>query len=752
MRYNANLKRRLFYTYFSLFFVPLLAIGTLFAILTVSNAREDARNECREVVESMAQEISGEFGQLDRFAHRLSETRFLQKLMYTQGDPLRINRIDPISIRDFNQQFSVYSVSNRFVAAAALYLNEKNLIFTGEIQIADMDLYIETYFDMTQAEKFYFAGIPERSKFGQLVWPVTVRSPIPHKAGMLYVVSLPTKSLESIKGTLIFIINPPYLKGLVTDPFPRYNGRLTLQLPDDRVVVEHTRTVSETETVPGNFADKVLSTTGIGLNQGRVTTRRSRRRVVIDVPVSHDLWLSYQVSAGGLYLEATKLLILWILAFIPAIGAGTFAAYLLSNRNYRPVERIYKLVQAKWGEMAIPEKRINEYDYIFDHLSDMPERKHLVVLEQQKPQLIRSYLRALVEHNYSDLKELERRFTVLEVEFPYQVFACIVVHKSDPDELPAVECLPQVIPHVAFRIPYNRYACLIVNTVGDDEVIALAKGLTAGIRREIQQESYCGVGGIYNRMEDLHLSYTQAVFAIEYHMLESEKDVHVYRYIKEGMDYFYFPIDREIDIATALRTGDSERSLKIVDSLLETNTGIQNISPKAIRNLFFSAYMIGLRIMSESECHNLEESDPAELMSSETINDMREIVALFYHRVCSNCRNGRAGHTAIMVHRIEQFVSEHYADKNLSLTTLADHLGMSTSHVSRFFNSHFNRSFPDYLNHFRITKAIELMTAERGLMMKDLSERVGYYNPVTFRRSFKRVTGSTPTEYRLVHE
>jgi YesN/AraC family two-component response regulator len=62
------------------------------------------------------------------------------------------------------------------------------------------------------------------------------------------------------------------------------------------------------------------------------------------------------------------------------------------------------------------------------------------------------------------------------------------------------------------------------------------------------------------------------------------------------------------------------------------------------------------------------------------------------------------------------------------------------------FKAHTGVSFMQYLTHYRIDKARELMR-EGKYKVYEISEMVGYPDPSYFCRVFKNVTGQPPTEY-----
>ena len=63
-------------------------------------------------------------------------------------------------------------------------------------------------------------------------------------------------------------------------------------------------------------------------------------------------------------------------------------------------------------------------------------------------------------------------------------------------------------------------------------------------------------------------------------------------------------------------------------------------------------------------------------------------------------------------------------------------------------NSHFNKSFPDFINCYRIKRAIDLLKSENNrLTIEGVAFECGFGNRTSFYKAFKSETGKLPSEY-----
>ena len=99
-----------------------------------------------------------------------------------------------------------------------------------------------------------------------------------------------------------------------------------------------------------------------------------------------------------------------------------------------------------------------------------------------------------------------------------------------------------------------------------------------------------------------------------------------------------------------------------------------------------------------------------------------------------------------VVNRIVANVSEP-----ISLSEVAQELGMSESRFSRFFRRSTGNSFTDFVNHVRINSACHLLM-QTDHLITDICYQVGFNNVANFNRRFLEIKGMTPTEFRRQSE
>ncbi|MEM9363957.1 MAG: helix-turn-helix domain-containing protein [Bacteroidota bacterium] len=95
-------------------------------------------------------------------------------------------------------------------------------------------------------------------------------------------------------------------------------------------------------------------------------------------------------------------------------------------------------------------------------------------------------------------------------------------------------------------------------------------------------------------------------------------------------------------------------------------------------------------------------------------------------------------------------VEKMYKENTINLDMVANRLNTTRHNASQVINEHFNVSFHEFVNMYRIKEAKELLISDgnKKLNIINVAYEVGYNNKVTFNKAFKKDTNLTPTQYQ----
>lgn len=96
------------------------------------------------------------------------------------------------------------------------------------------------------------------------------------------------------------------------------------------------------------------------------------------------------------------------------------------------------------------------------------------------------------------------------------------------------------------------------------------------------------------------------------------------------------------------------------------------------------------------------------------------------------------------LHPILDYIVEHIHEE-LNMEQIASQYNLSVRNLSRLFHTS-GLHFSSYVNHLRITRAIELLT-DGEYTVQEIAYKVGFNTPNNFNRVFKQITGKSPKAY-----
>jgi AraC-like DNA-binding protein len=97
---------------------------------------------------------------------------------------------------------------------------------------------------------------------------------------------------------------------------------------------------------------------------------------------------------------------------------------------------------------------------------------------------------------------------------------------------------------------------------------------------------------------------------------------------------------------------------------------------------------------------------------------------------------------------------EEYRNHLVSLSSISKKLAIPVHHISQVINEKLDQSFFEMIASYRVELAKSMLAdpGKSNLTIEDIADEVGYNSKSAFNRSFKKHTGSTPSEYRAQYD
>lgn len=121
-------------------------------------------------------------------------------------------------------------------------------------------------------------------------------------------------------------------------------------------------------------------------------------------------------------------------------------------------------------------------------------------------------------------------------------------------------------------------------------------------------------------------------------------------------------------------------------------------------------------------------------------------VNIVYKSLCNRLID-KSKKTPIVI-EVQKYINRNYHNEDLSISEIANELGVSQTYLTRLFKRELGMTFIDYLTNVRIKNAIILMR-DPSLKLYEIAELIGYNTQHYFSNVFKKLVGISPQDYKL---
>jgi two-component system response regulator YesN len=104
--------------------------------------------------------------------------------------------------------------------------------------------------------------------------------------------------------------------------------------------------------------------------------------------------------------------------------------------------------------------------------------------------------------------------------------------------------------------------------------------------------------------------------------------------------------------------------------------------------------------------------------------------------------------THVIIEKAMSYIRDHFTN-DITLQEVADHVHMSKNYFSLLYKKYTNQNFIEYIMQLRIQRAKELL-GNRSIKIYKVAEKAGFNDVKYFSKLFKKLTGSSPIEFREI--
>ena len=392
------------------------------------------------------------------------------------------------------------------------------------------------------------------------------------------------------------------------------------------------------------------------------------------------------------------------------------------------------------------------------------------LVEKQKPVVIESYMRRIMEGSVTTNDEMQYIINELSLDRPEMKYHVLYTEVSSSEQLNVHaddmelciqnydtlvrEALTRYYPDTGYIYkPSDRaFAILIASEKSTpyEQIISHDREVFIALHNELLTNYGIlirgGFGGRNGLISYTWKSYQQAKDAKS--ITTADKYILSHIDFIHSTDVYYFPESLSIQLSGFISTGNKDQVNELFKLIRNENTVKRSLSYTQQRWLISD-----VRSTLFKKRHNIsvEELDNDRLKILDMVDRQFEgemsltslnAIAL---ELCDVCGATSEGNELIL--KIQEYITHNYSDPNLGLTKISEEFGISENYFSYLFKKEVSENFSTYLERLRMAKAKELIQ-DSNTSLSTLYQYLGYNNAASFRRAFKKNFGVSPKEMR----
>lgn len=505
-----------------------------------------------------------------------------------------------------------------------------------------------------------------------------------------------TAQIPTGRCTLIFLVKLAQLRQTI--------WQMTGQPSDSGFALEYEgQTVLSTLT-----AERTLSGQGT----------KEKARVVIEEP-----------SIAGLErLGSFERLMIWIVVL--AVLLGTAIAVYAAWRSYQPIRKLY----AKYGGSQKPSNELQTLEELLSNslkrnsFSQKQIEEQMEQLDLQQSWLKQQLVMMLITGNDSPVvKELIQKMG-FEMSHAHFALCFLYLQGDEGDRTGLVRSIEDFSDEectlYAAELQENREYIVLMNFQEEEQCRELLELLSGSLESRnlsvrVQWSRTCSQLNEIASAAIETLNTPPVALAVDNAEAEEE--------------------DALEQMAALTESGSTSQALALLETMIAQT---ENRYPSYLMRIYMLNRLVQqMMTLASREGVTLPPKSPGQDPDS-----VRETMEQLVRALCrkgaqrSSAEKPEGGKTAA-------YVREHCLDGDISLSSTAEALGISTKQVSRLLRMEVDMTFKEYLLHLRMSAAQDFLR-EEGLSIAETAGRVGYFNISHFIKCFKAYTGMTPGEWK----
>lgn len=656
-------------------------------------------------------------------------------------------------------KLNVYRSANNFVDSVYFYDTNKNIVLTdNKFEYKFEDFYDQAWFGLIKDLE---------------IFPIILDTRIARQYDNQFkdVISIVYKTVNAKDNNNFIVINidQNYLFNSLSNEVQDQLGRAFFILSkDNKAIIKAPDDYTYQSIVENKRLEDYLQS-DIGMFKQQI----NHKKYIVNF-IKNDVlnWTFVTTLGYDEFYKTTNAIRNLLIIFTVLIGMLTMIVVVISSKKmYKPILNIVNFIKSNIRGDEPKETSVEDIDYInnsirmvYDNYMDICDK-----LDKNLPDYKERFMYFLLQYNRYTYDEIVEKMNFIGIDLDTKDLVVIVVNieymnyvlgdvSKVNDDISSIKAVIEdsVNQHVKGIVLYgnlNKFTIVLnANKEHFKDIFRFSENLKNELKKEVHIRVSLGISKICENITNLSQAYKEANEALKYRDISNHYDVIYIDQIKiRNRQFMTYPKENVEVINSHLRMGNKKEALdnlnEMIDGFMVDNkytyySDIQKIFIRFLNSINSTLNELGLELNDIFSEENVYQT----LLQMNTIDEIKSWSEKIIVEISDYIISAVDDKKNKYIEEINTYL-EGNPLKDITLSTVAEHLALNPSYVSKMFKEHIGKGFTEYLTDYKVKKSKELLV-NTDLKIQDICTEMGYSNSYYFIKIFKKYTGLTPGEYR----
>ncbi|GKX31586.1 DNA-binding response regulator [Vallitalea longa] len=289
----------------------------------------------------------------------------------------------------------------------------------------------------------------------------------------------------------------------------------------------------------------------------------------------------------------------------------------------------------------------------------------------------------------------------------------------------------------------------------DNDIIRyerITEQLIQNFSMKIGIKCYASISMPHTKVNEIYKAYYETLDLIKYRFYLGDKAVlsnnatHMKLNLKELR-----LIDQQKKLLEYLNTQDEKGAICLLTEIFQDINNNGALEPDKIYDFCYELIVLIRHKFCSGKINSkvlflVEDITIEKLKTYKTLIDLKDYMISLFKNIINHLITIEEKESSRLIQKAKEYISMNY-NSAITLDDICEYVSVSKSYFCYMFKREMGSSIWNYLTYYRIEKAKELLK-DTDMKNYEISYSIGYENPSYFTKTFRKLTGMTPQEFK----